>query len=312
MRIGRVAARTDTGRRRMRNQDAYVCDPPLFAVADGMGGAQAGELASRLAAAAIEERTRGARGVEAVAALVREANARIYRRAAEDPAAAGMGTTATVVLVDEEDGTLAIGHVGDSRAYRLRDGALEQLTADHSLVAELVRSGRLTEEEAADHPHKSVITRALGTDPDVDVDTLTVPIAPGDLYLVCSDGLTHMLSDGEVLAILAEARGDPERMAALLVDAANRAGGEDNITVIVFEAVENDAAGSDAAAAEPDDVTAESQPEPEAAPEPRGRAADVDAVRRHGAGSGGRVLALAAVAVALGVAALLVYWGLGS
>ena len=312
MRIGRVAARTDTGRRRMRNQDAYVCDPPLFAVADGMGGAQAGELASRLAAAAIEERTRGARGVEAVAALVREANARIYRRAAEDPAAAGMGTTATVVLVDEEDGTLAIGHVGDSRAYRLRDGALEQLTADHSLVAELVRSGRLTEEEAADHPHKSVITRALGTEPDVDVDTLTVPIAPGDLYLVCSDGLTHMLSDGEVLAILAEARGEPERMAALLVDAANRAGGEDNITVIVFEAVENDAAGSDAAAAEPDDVTAESQPEPEAAPEPRGRAADVDAVRRHGAGSGGRVLALAAVAVALGVAALLVYWGLGS
>ena len=310
MRIGRVAARTDTGRRRMRNQDAFVCDPPLFAVADGMGGAQAGELASRLAAAALEERTGGARGVEAVAALVREANARIYRRAAEGPAAAGMGTPATVVLVDEEDGTLAIGHVGDSRAYRLRGGVLEQLTADHSLVAELVRSGRLTEEEAAEHPHKSVITRALGTEPDVDVDTLTVPIEPGDLYLVCSDGLTHMVSDGEVLAILAEAAGEPERMAALLVDAANRAGGEDNITVIVFEAVENDAAGADAATTEADEVTAESQPEPETAPEPRVEAADAKAVRRHGAGPGGRVLALAAIAVALAVVALLVYWGI--
>jgi protein phosphatase len=321
MRIGRVAAVTDTGRRRLRNQDAYVSEPPLFAVADGMGGAQAGELASQLAAAAIEERT-GAdgRGEEAVAELVRHANDRVYRRATEDPAAAGMGTTATVALVDVEEGTVAIGHVGDSRAYRLRDGALEQLTVDHSLVAELVRSGRLTEEEAVDHPHRSVITRALGTDPDVDVDALTIPISPGDVFLICSDGLTHMLPDADVLATVTAGEGDPDRMASLLVDAANRAGGEDNITVIVFEIADGEPADAAVARTEVDEVTAESQPpaptkerapdaaaapEQTAAPAPPGRSR----VRRHGAGSGGRLLALAAIAGALVVAALIVYWG---
>ncbi|HEU0335687.1 MAG TPA: Stp1/IreP family PP2C-type Ser/Thr phosphatase [Gaiellaceae bacterium] len=316
MRIGRVAAVTDTGRRRLRNQDAYVSESPLFAVADGMGGAQAGELASQIAAAAIEERTgTDGRGEEAVAELVRRANERVYRRATEDPAAAGMGTTATVALVDVNAGTIAIGHVGDSRAYRLRDGVLEQLTADHSLVAELVRSGRLTEEEAVDHPHRSVITRALGTDPDVDVDALTVEIAPGDLYLICSDGLTHMLPDADVLATATAGDGDPDRMAALLVEAANRAGGEDNITVIVFEIVDGDEpvdAGD--ALTEVDEVTAESQPlqqpaqqaEPaEPAERPSGRLR----VRRHGPGSGGRLLALAAIATALVVAGLVVYWG---
>jgi protein phosphatase len=279
-----------------------------------MGGAQAGELASRLAAAAIEEHTRTLRGIDAVEALVREANARIYKRAVEDPAAAGMGTTATVALVDETEETMAIAHVGDSRAYRLRGDALEQLTADHSLVAELVRSGRLTEEEAAEHPHKSVITRALGTEPDVDVDTLTVQIEPGDLYLVCSDGLTHMVTDAEVLSILGDAGGDPERIAGQLVDAANRAGGEDNITVIVFEAVDG-LAEVDGQPAEPDEVTAESQPQVEeedeedvAEPEP---APAEPPVQRHGAGAGSRAVALAAIVVAACVVALLVYWGLG-
>jgi PPM family protein phosphatase len=319
MRIGRVAAVTDTGRRRLRNQDAYVSESPLFAVADGMGGAQAGELASQIAAAAIEERTgTDGRGEEAVAELVRRANERVYRRATEDPAAAGMGTTATVALVDVRAGTIAIGHVGDSRAYRLRDGVLEQLTADHSLVAELVRSGRLTEEEAVDHPHRSVITRALGTDPDVDVDALTVEIAPGDLYLICSDGLTHMLPDADVLATATAGDGDPDRMAALLVEAANRAGGEDNITVIVFEIVDGDEpvdAGD--AVTEVDEVTAESQPlqqpaqqaEPAEPAEPAERPSGRLRVRRHGAGSGGRLLALAAIAAALVIAGLVVYWG---
>jgi protein phosphatase len=316
MRIGRVAAVTDTGRRRLRNQDSYVSESPLFAVADGMGGAQAGELASQIAAAAIEElSSTDGRGEEAVADLVRRANERVYRRATEDPAAAGMGTTATVALVDVRAGTIAIGHVGDSRAYRLRDGVLEQLTADHSLVAELVRSGRLTEEEAVDHPHRSVITRALGTDPDVDVDALTVEIAPGDLYLICSDGLTHMLPDADVLATATAGEGDPDRMAALLVEAANRAGGEDNITVIVFEIVDGDEPVDEGdAPTEVDEVTAESQPLQQPAQEdepaePAERPAGRRRVRRHGAGSGGRLLALAAIAAALVVAGLVVYWG---
>ena len=311
VRIGRVAALTDTGRRRMRNQDAFVADPPLFAVADGMGGAQAGELASRLAAAALEERPSDGRGEEAVARLVREANERVYRRAVEDPAAAGMGTTATVALVDEEAGTIAIGHVGDSRAYRLRDGALEQLTADHSLVGELIRSGRLTEEEAAEHPQRSVITRALGTDPEVEVDALTVPVEPGDLFLLCSDGLTHMVRDPDVLATAAAAGGDLDRMAALLVEAANRAGGEDNITVILFEIAADD--GDPAADAVPGGERTAEHPVAAATGLPStdgAAAARGPGVRRHGAGRGGRLLALAAILAAVAVAALLVWWGL--
>src|SRR6266702_1682539 len=153
MTLGRSTAVTDTGRKRRHNEDSYVCEPPLFAVADGMGGAQAGEVASGLAAAA----------------LIQEANRRVYQRSSEDAAASGMGTTMTVALV--EDGTIAFGHVGDSRAYMVRNGSLEPLTADHSLVAELVRSGKISPEEAEVHPQRSVITRALGTDPDVDVDT---------------------------------------------------------------------------------------------------------------------------------------------
>src|SRR6266545_3809540 len=180
---------TDPGRKRRRNEDAYVVEPPLFAVADGMGGAQAGEVASRLAAAALKER--GATtltGSERIVALIQEANRRVYDRSNEDPSASGMGTTITVALVG--DGQVAFGHVGDSRAYLIRDGSMEQLTEDHSLVAELMRSGKLSPEEAETHPQRSVITRALGTDPDVDVDTFSVETKPGDLFLLCSDGLT--------------------------------------------------------------------------------------------------------------------------
>ena len=165
MRTGRASALTDTGRRRPQNEDTFVCDPPLFAVADGVGGAQAGEIASRLAAAALEERAADAFGEETLVELLQEANDRIYRHALDDPAAAGMGTVVTALLVDEAAGEVAIGHVGDSRAYRLRDGVLEQLTPDHSLVGELVRAGRLSTEEAEHHPHRSVITRAVGTEP---------------------------------------------------------------------------------------------------------------------------------------------------
>jgi protein phosphatase len=244
--LGRSAGITDTGRRRRRNEDAYVCRPPLFAVADGMGGAQAGEVASRLAAAVLQESDAAETGEQRVIDLVQEANRRVYTRSNEDRAVSGMGTTMTLALVDARADTVAIGHVGDSRAYRVRHGQLEQLTEDHSLVQELVRSGKLSPEEAELHPQRSVITRALGTDPDVDVDTFTVETEPGDLYLICSDGLTTMVSDGEILALLADSRDDLDGAVRALVDTANREGGEDNITVVLFEIRGGDETGEEA------------------------------------------------------------------
>lgn len=239
MRLGRTFGLSDPGRRRRRNEDAYVISPPLFAVADGMGGAQAGELASRIAVEAIGEQA-GARGEERVTTLIREANRRIFARSSEDAAASGMGTTMTAALVGD-DGRVTIGHVGDSRAYLLRAGRLDQLTEDHSLVAELVRTGRLSPDEAERHPQRSVITRALGTDPEVDVDIFTVEAEAGDLFLLCSDGLTSMVGDDEILTTLEEARDDLEQAALGLVRKANRGGGEDNITVVFFELAEDGA-----------------------------------------------------------------------
>jgi protein phosphatase len=228
-----AAVRTDTGRRRRRNEDAYVCEPPLFAIADGMGGAQAGEIASGLAAAVLAEPGGEERGEERVRALIEEANRRVFRRSSEDAAVSGMGTTMTVALVDAEAGTIVLGHVGDSRAYRVRQGELEQLTDDHSLVGELTRSGKLSREEAETHPQRSVITRAVGTEPDVDVDVETIPFEPGDVFLLCSDGLTDMVSDHEILALV-DGSGGLDDAARALVNAANRGGGEDNITVVLF------------------------------------------------------------------------------
>jgi PPM family protein phosphatase len=234
MTIVRSAGMTDTGRKRRRNEDSYVVAPPLFAVADGMGGAQAGEIASKLAAAALEDTDHGVlRGEEGVASLIQEANRRVYERSNEDPAASGMGTTMTVALVENE--AVAIGHVGDSRAYLARGGRLEQLTEDHSLVNELMKSGKLSAEEAETHPQRSVITRALGTDPDVDVDTFTIQAREGDIFLLCSDGLTSMVGDEAILGVLERHRNDLDRAATELVRAANSGGGEDNITVVAFE-----------------------------------------------------------------------------
>jgi protein phosphatase len=211
-----------------------VLEPPLFAVADGMGGAKAGEVASGLAADAVQESSGdGATGEARVAALIEEANRRVFRRATEDREASGMGTTMTVALVEDE--RVAIGHVGDSRAYLYRGGRLEQLTDDHSLVAELVRSGKLTPEEAEAHPQRSVITRALGTDSEVDVDTFAVRAEPGDLFLLCSDGLTAMVDDDTIVEAIEQHRSNLAEAAKALVNAANRGGGEDNITVVFFE-----------------------------------------------------------------------------
>ena len=234
MKLGATAALSHPGRRRRHNEDSYVLEPPLFAVADGMGGAKAGEIASSLAAAAVQESSGdGATGEARVAALIEEANSRVFRRANEDRAVSGMGTTMTVALVEDE--RVAIGHVGDSRAYLIREGRLEQLTDDHSLVAELVRSGKLTPEEAEAHPQRSVITRALGTESEVDVDTFSVRGTPGDLFLLCSDGLTVMVDDDTILEAVEQHRSNLDTAAKALVNAANKEGGEDNITVVFFE-----------------------------------------------------------------------------
>ena len=232
--LGNSTGLSHPGRRRRRNEDAWVCHPPLFAVADGMGGARGGEIASRVAATALGESVDGS-GEARVVALIQEANRQVYQRGREDSDASGMGTTITVALF--ENGIVSIGHVGDSRAYLIRDRGVDQLTEDHSLVAELVRSGRLSPEEAESHPQRSVITRALGTDPDVDVDSFSVEAKPGDLFLICSDGLTSMVGDEEILDVVEPRREDLDEAAKELVAAANRSGGEDNITVVFFEVV---------------------------------------------------------------------------
>ncbi|HJU36229.1 MAG TPA: Stp1/IreP family PP2C-type Ser/Thr phosphatase [Gaiellaceae bacterium] len=233
MPVGAYAVASDTGRKRRRNEDNYVVAPPLFAVADGMGGAQAGEVASQLAASALEGvDSDSLDGTERIDALIQEANRRIYDRASTDPTASGMGTTMTVALV--EGMTVALGHVGDSRAYLVRGEQMEQLTEDHSLVNELVKSGKLSEEEAHAHPQRSVITRAVGTDPDVDVDGFTIEAEEGDVFLICSDGLSDMVEDEEILELVHRNRDDLDKAVKALVQAANRGGGEDNITAVAF------------------------------------------------------------------------------
>jgi PPM family protein phosphatase len=242
MRIGGAFAETDVGRKRRHNEDSYVSSPPVFVVADGMGGAQAGEVASALAAGTVNEigRDPGQDGLEQVISLIKAANLRVHERASVDASASGMGTTMTVAML-QPDGKVAIGHVGDSRAYRLREGRLEQLTDDHSLVAELVRRGELSPEEAAVHPQRSVITRALGTEADVDVDAFTVDTQDGDLFLLCSDGLSTMVDADTITGILARNRGHLEAAAHALIKAANDRGGDDNITAILFLVADGDA-----------------------------------------------------------------------
>lgn len=224
-----AGACSDTGRVRSSNEDALLVDAPLFAVADGMGGANAGEVASAIAIDTLHT----SRGDEtALARAIEAANAAIHASSQSDAARKGMGTTVTALLVDGED--VVIGHVGDSRAYLYRGGRLQRLTDDHSLVEELVRRGALSPEEAERHPQRSVITRALGAEPGVDIDMLRFAAQPDDIYLLASDGLTGMVGDAEIERILAEP-GDLQGRADRLVAAANQAGGEDNVTVILVE-----------------------------------------------------------------------------
>jgi PPM family protein phosphatase len=240
LRIAEHAGNTDVGRQRDTNEDALVMTPPLFAVADGMGGARAGEVASQLATEAFSAGdSESAPPEQRLADTARDANRRIYELASQDESLRGMGTTLTAALVADRE--VSIGHVGDSRAYRLRDGQLEQLTKDHSLVAELERSGQISPEAAEHHPQRSIITRALGPEPDVEVDTYTIPGRAGDVYLLCSDGLTSMVSDDEMGALIRGASSLSEA-AEGLVRSANQSGGKDNITVVLFRLDEDEAA----------------------------------------------------------------------
>jgi protein phosphatase len=256
LRIADIATRTDTGRQRNANEDSLFTRSPVFVVADGMGGAQAGEVASKAAAESFDRELPQAPPEQVLRETIEAANRTIHERARTDPDLAGMGTTITAAIVAGEAEEVAIGHVGDSRAYRLRAGRFERLTRDHSLVEEMRRKGQLTEAQAEEHPQRSIITRALGPEPEVEVDVQTVPAQTGDVFLLCSDGLTTMLGDEQIARLLSRAT-SMEAAVRALVDEANRAGGRDNISVIVFQ-LEDDAApapGNPASAGSPGDAT---------------------------------------------------------
>lgn len=230
LRVVEQAAFSDTGRQRRANEDALLARAPLFAVADGMGGAKAGEIASRTAVdvlgLGVEEGVVRSRLVE----LVRRANREVHEAQLADPDLSGMGTTTTVAHIGPE--VVTIAHVGDSRAYLMRNGSLRQLTDDHSLVEEMRRSGRLTAEEAAHHPQRSIITRALGPDPSVEVDVREFALEAGDVLLLCSDGLTTMLPEAKISDLISRNR-RLDTAGRALIAAANAAGGRDNITVVL-------------------------------------------------------------------------------
>jgi serine/threonine protein phosphatase PrpC len=228
---------TDTGRQRSANEDSVFVRAPLFVIADGMGGARAGEVASKTVVDAFDRPLPEAPPERVLKETIEGANRTVYSLAREDPNLSGMGTTTTAAILDPESDEVAIGHVGDSRAYRLRRGKLERLTRDHSLVEEMRRKGQLTEAQAEDHPQRSIITRSVGPEPEVEVDLQTVPAQAGDIFLLCSDGLTTMLDDEHVERLLNRATSMPNAVRAL-VDEANRAGGRDNISVIAFKVVD--------------------------------------------------------------------------
>jgi serine/threonine protein phosphatase PrpC len=256
----RVGAKTDTGRVREANEDAFLVEAPLFAVADGMGGHLAGDVASRTAVDTITTRAEQDSPADpgSLARLVREANHEIWRKAQSDASLHGMGTTCTLAMLD--DASLHIAHVGDSRAYLFREGDLSQITEDHTLVGRMVREGRLRPDEAERHPQRSIITRALGVDSDVEVDTQTIELQEGDRILLCSDGLTSMVDQDSIAEVLND-NADPQDASERLVQLANDAGGEDNITVVVIAV-----AGKAEAAAAPVKEEEESPPVPAAEP----------------------------------------------
>ena len=247
--VARPGALSDIGLHRKTNEDTFVVAPPLFAVCDGMGGAQAGEVASGLAAETLAAAIADGRPLLAAA---EQANAAVFPRANGDLDHTGMGTTLTAVVLQDDTGHFV--HIGDSRAYLLRDGALEQLSDDHSLVGEMVRDGRLSEEEAASHPHRSILSRALGTEPLARIDEFEVDLRAGDVLLLCSDGLSGAVPAEAISKALGRAA--PDDAAAKLIAEARKHGGPDNITVVVLRLDEPRAADEEVTLAVPADEAA--------------------------------------------------------
>lgn len=236
------AGQSQTGHVRTSNEDSYLMRGPLFMVADGVGGAAAGEIASTMCAEAFAEidliRQRGA---DALRSAIGTANTRIFERAAQEPELSGMGTTVTAALVGDS-GHIDFANVGDSRAYLLRDGNLQRLSEDHSVVAELVAAGQITEDEAWRHPQRNVVTRVLGPEPAVKIDTFALEARPGDTVLLCSDGLTDMVTEEDVAAVLTSDE-SCEQVVRKLIRSALAGGGEDNVTALAFrigEVVDDD------------------------------------------------------------------------
>jgi len=253
-----AAGVTDVGRVRDGNEDDFIDQVDrlgLVAVADGMGGHRAGEVASATALEALRAAVANGRSLRDA---IEGANDAVLQKSESHRELHGMGTTLTAGMLGS-DGQLVVGHVGDSRAYLVRDGELTQITNDHSLVEEMVRGGELTPEQAEVHPRRSIITRALGIDPQVEVDEYPIDLRLGDRILLCSDGLTTMVRPDDIAGIL-NRQHDPKRAAQLLVDAANEAGGEDNVTAVIIDAVEVTHDDAPAAAAVPDDDTADAPP----------------------------------------------------
>ena len=301
------AGLTQTGNVRRSNEDSFLLRSPLFMVADGMGGALAGELASRMCAEAFAELDLiEHQGEEALRETIGIANRRIWDRSRTDAETSGMGTTVTAALVGD-GGVVSFAHVGDSRAYLLRDGALQRLSEDHSLVHDLVRQGQLSEVEAEQHPQRSVITRALGTDEEVQIDTFSLQSKPGDVLLLCTDGLNTMVSEADIAAALGSETGAAD-VARRLVRAALKAGGEDNVTAVVVcfgetsLAVEEDDVTSDGAVHRvlPADIDA---PSPRRPRDPRQRSGGGALRRAAMIGSAVVLVAVLAVAGAIGLRA---------
>jgi protein phosphatase len=298
----RWGAATDPGRVRKANEDGVLAAPDVFAVADGMGGHAAGEVASAVALETVRSRLDPRVATMAsVTDVVRAANEAVHRRSLEDPATRGMGTTLTLIApASGPDGDrLVLANVGDSRAYLLADGELRQLTRDHSYVEEMLAAGQITAEEARRHPHRHVVTRVLGVDPSVAVDTWLLTPERGDRYLLCSDGLINEVADEEIARLIVAAS-DPQAAAEALVAAANAAGGRDNITVVVIEVV--DATGPSAPAGSRDRTAENPQPTMPATQQVGGWLSD-DQSRQFGdgddSGSNGGGPAGAATATAL-------------
>ena len=250
MTVLRVGSATDVGQVRTNNEDELLVTEHLFAVADGMGGHAAGEVASLTAVEALKAAFERDRSADGLAEAVREANRAVWHRAAEQPELRGMGTTVTSVALVDDDGEqlLAIANVGDSRAYLLRDGELDQITDDHSLPEEMVRRGELAPEDAATHPQRHILTRVLGMDEEIEVDCFRIVPYRGDRVLLASDGLTNEQTDDQIASILRRLA-DPDDAAKELVRQAKANGGNDNITVVVIDVVDDDDRASAASAA---------------------------------------------------------------